>query len=233
MLDRNAVRSAPGPSRLGLFGMVSAAALERLADRAAAAPACTPAAAMGVYAQLAVLASQQGTASAQGGQRCTVTIAELAARCRMGRRTVQTYLALIADCGLVAIDHRYDVRGRPLASTLVFAYPDRHAPASSAPPAAVTPPAAHHTAGGPDSAVESGAVAGGAPRDSRAAGGAQYSERGEEREVLVEPGRGLEDARAYLHERFGWKVRCPGDAPPPGALRVLAGTRAGAGSPGA
>ena len=127
MLDRNAARSAPGPSRLGLFGMVSAAALERVADAAAGRRPARRTAAMGVYAQLAVLASQQGTASAQG-QRCTVTVAELAARCRMGRRTVQTYLALLADCGVLTVAHRFDARGNPLASTLVFAYPRRRAP---------------------------------------------------------------------------------------------------------
>jgi hypothetical protein len=164
--------------------MVSAGALERLADAATARPACSPAAAMGVYAQLAVLASEQGTASAQAGQRCTVTVAELAARCRMGRRTVQTYLALLADCGVLEVDHRFDARGNPLASTLVFAYPRRDAP-----PAAPAARAAAPVTG-----------------EGCAAGGARILERGEEeqRDDSLTRIRGADGARTYLREKLGW-----------------------------
>jgi hypothetical protein len=206
--------------------MVSAAALERLAEAAAARPACSPAAAMGVYAQLAVFASQQGTASAQGGQRCTVTVAELAARCRMGRRTVHTYLALIAECGLVAIDHRFDARGHALASTLVFAYPGRDAPVSP------VPPAAHAAPAGAESVGESGADSSDGPRETRAAGGTPDSERGEEKEILREPGRGPEVARAILERKFGWQPRPPGGQGVPSWVPSWARSGAGAGGGG-
>src|SRR5262249_54286500 len=155
--------------------MVSAAALERLADAAAARPACSPAAAMGVYAQLAVFASQQGTASAHGGQRCTVTIAELAARCRLGRRTIQTYLALLADCGLVVIAHRCDARGNPLASTLMFAYPRRDEPVMPVMPP--VPPAALPLLEEDDLGHAESPQADHGSRESHAAGGVHLLER--------------------------------------------------------
>ena len=222
MLDRNAARSAPGPSRLGLFGMVSAAALERLADAAAATPACSPAAAMGVYAQLAVLASQQGTASSQG-QRCTVTVAELAARCRMGRRTVHTYLALLADCGVLAVDHRFDARGNPLASTLVFAYPRRDAPPA---PRERTPRRAGGTPPRPDGRPRPPAARGG----GRPQGGpcrrrhTNSRERRRERDDSLAPGRGADRARAYLKARLGWAGTAGGTAPRPGLPRSRGAT---------
>jgi hypothetical protein len=226
MLDRNAARSAPGQSRLGLFGMVSAAALERVADAADATPACSPAAAMGVYAQLAVLASQQGTASSQG-QRCTVTVAELAARCRMGRRTVHTYLALLADCGVLAVDHRFDTRGNPLASTLVFVYPRRDAP--PAPPVAhpPPPPAADPPSDRTDSATAEPPGAGDGPREGPAAGGTRVSEREEEKDDSLAPERGVDKARAYLKARLGWVGDGRGYRPPPWVTAEPAAQRLG------
>lgn len=185
--------SSGQPSRLGLFGMVAAAALERVADAAAARPACSPAAAMGVYAQLAVLASQQGTASSSAGQCCTVTVGELAARCRMGRRTVQTYLALLTDAGVLTAEHRFDRRGLPLASTLVFQYPRRDAPL-----------AAPQAADKPDSAITESPDVAGVPRESHAAGGAHILERVEQRDSSLTLVRGADDARAYLAVKCGW-----------------------------
>ena len=211
MLDRNAARSAAGPSRLGLFGMVSAAALERVADAAAATPACSPAAAMGVYAQLAVLASQQGTASSQG-QRCTVTVAELAARCRMGRRTVQTYLALLADCGVLEVDHRFDARGNPLASTLVFAYPRRDAPPAAGDARGAAPAASPEA---PPAAPSAAPL----PGEGYAAGGARILERGdkEQRDDSLTRIRGADGARTYLREKLGWLSTASPPRTPPGA----------------
>ena len=76
----------PRPNRLGQFGMVSLAALEQVAAHVEPVTGLHVWTAQALYVALAGCASQQGTASTAEGQRCRVTVGELAARTRMGRR---------------------------------------------------------------------------------------------------------------------------------------------------
>ena len=110
-------------SRLGLFGMVSEECLERVRDHVAPIKGLHPWTAQALYAALAVCASRQGTASAADGQRCWVSVAELAARTGMCRRNVERYLPVLQAAGVVRIVRAHDALHRPVASHYVFVYP--------------------------------------------------------------------------------------------------------------
>jgi hypothetical protein len=148
---QDAVRhgSAPAarPNRIGQFGMFSLWALERIAAHVEPIKGLHVWTAQALYVALAGAASQQGTASTGEGQRCRVTVAELAARTRMGKRNVQRYQAVLEDAGVVRILHRHDALHRPLANDYLFVYsgPEQQGmvtPESGGPDSRVAPPGA-------------------------------------------------------------------------------------------
>lgn len=121
MLDRTALnRSAGSPNRLGLFGMASEAAVDRIVATVprSAADGCTA-----LYLRLALHAARQNRSSTAHGQGCTVAVPELALRLGCSVRSVQRRLALLVSAGLLDVFGRQDARGRALASEYVFRYP--------------------------------------------------------------------------------------------------------------
>lgn len=126
-----AARSAPtaiGPNvaranKIGLFGMVSENCLERIRDHVSLIKGLHPWTAQAIYTALAVCASRQGQASVSEGQRCAVSVAELAERTGMCRRNIERYLPVLEAAGVIQIVHAHDALHRPVASHYVFTYP--------------------------------------------------------------------------------------------------------------
>ncbi|HEV2126309.1 MAG TPA: hypothetical protein VGW38_26430, partial [Chloroflexota bacterium] len=141
----------PRTNKIGQFGMLSLAALEQIAQHVEPIQGLHVWTAQALYVALAGCASQQGTASTAEGQRCRVTVAELAARTRMGKRNVQRYLTVLVEAGVLTIRHRHDALHRPVASDYVFSYPGQDSP-GMVPPESPSP--APRVAPMPDSAPE-------------------------------------------------------------------------------
>jgi len=95
-------------NKLGLFGMVSEECLDQIRRHVAPIKGLHAWTAQAIYTALAVSASRQGQASVADGQRCWVTIAELAARTGMGRRNIERYLPVLQDAGVIRIIHAHD-----------------------------------------------------------------------------------------------------------------------------
>jgi hypothetical protein len=141
------------PNKIGQFGMVSLAALEQIAQHVEPIQGLHVWTAQALYVALAGCASQQGTASTAEGQRCRVTVAELASRTRMGKRNVQRYLTALVEAGVLKILHRHDALHRPVASDYVFSYPGQDSPGKATPESASPAP---RVAPAPRAAPESG-----------------------------------------------------------------------------
>ena len=109
-------------NKLGLFGMVSEECLDQIRRHVAPIKGLHAWTAQAIYTALAVSASRQGQASVADGQRCWVTIAELAARTGMGRRNIERYLPVLQDAGVIRIIHAHDTLHRPVASHYLFVY---------------------------------------------------------------------------------------------------------------
>ena len=109
-------------NKIGLFGMVSEECLEQIRRHVEPINGLHAWTAQAIYTALAVCASKQGSASAGDGQRCWVTVAEVAARTGMGRRNVERYLPVLRNAGVLRIVHTHDALHRPTASHYVFVY---------------------------------------------------------------------------------------------------------------
>jgi DNA-binding transcriptional ArsR family regulator len=129
------------PNRIGLFGMVSEECLECIRRHVEPIKGLHPWTAQAIYTALAVCASKQGSASVADGQRCWVTVAELAARTGMGRRNVERYLPVLREAGVIRIVHAHDALHRPTASHYLFVYP--HTEERDTPTPESASPAAH------------------------------------------------------------------------------------------
>ena len=177
---------SPRPNRIGQFGMVSLASLEQIAAHVEPVTGLHVWTAQALYVALAGCASQQGTANTAEGQRCRVTVGELAARTRMGRRNVQRYLSVLEDAGVVRVVHRHDALHRPVASDFLFLYPG-HTGQGVATPESPTRAAS----------VADGAGAGAVPPVDRDSGVATVSQKEESERGTLEPfahaSRGRED----------------------------------------
>jgi DNA-binding transcriptional ArsR family regulator len=147
------------PNKIGLFGMVSEECLERIRRHVEPIKGLHPWTAQAIYTALAVCASKQGSASVADGQRCRVTVAELAARTGMGRRNVERYLPVLRDAGVIRIVHAHDAQHRPVASHYLFVYP--HTAERDTP----TPESASPAAQGAES--DAGATRESTPADTR------------------------------------------------------------------
>lgn len=111
------------PNKLGLFGMVSEQCLEQIRRHVLPIKGLHPWTAQAIYTALAVCASKQGQASVADGQRCRITVAELADRTGMCRRNIERYLPVLQSAGVIKIVHAHDALHRPVASHFLFIYP--------------------------------------------------------------------------------------------------------------
>ena len=173
------------PNKIGLFGMVSEECLERIRRHVAPIKGLHAWTAQAIYTALAVCASRQGSASAGDGQRCWVTVAELAARTGMGRRNVERYLPVLRDAGVLRIVHAQDALHRPTASHYVFVYShteerDTPTPESGYPAAPVAEPVLGATpeSNPPDSRVGTLLESEKSPQESGPEGGNEFERRG-------------------------------------------------------
>jgi hypothetical protein len=103
--------------------MVSEECLARIREHVTPIKGLHPWTAQAIYTALAVCPSKQGQASVAEGQRCWVSVAELAARTGMCRRNIERYLPVLEAAGVLKIVHAHDALHRPVASQYVFTYP--------------------------------------------------------------------------------------------------------------